>query len=175
MTTWQNRVGLVLACALVAGGCTGDSALAPSTSTTVVATTLLATTTTTLGEFIELQPNGPAIATEGDRNEYVEALQFLLVCTGHERITEDGPAVTVDGVFGPITSAMVAYLQAEMRRIPSGSPDEETFASLARRCGATRTIEFTDDSNDRKVAGNVTPGDDDLFIIEGEAGRTLTV
>jgi len=175
MTTWQNRVGLVLVCALVAGGCTGGSALTPSTTTTIAATTLPPTTTTTLGEFVELQPNGPAIATEGDRNEYVEALQFLLVCTGHERITEDGPAVTVDGVFGPITSAMVAYLQAEMRRIPSGSPDEATFASLARRCGATRTIEFTDGSNDRRVAGNVTAGDDDLYIIDGEAGRTLTV
>jgi len=113
--------------------------------------------------------------TEGDRSEYVEALQFFLVCTGHERITEDGPAVSVDGVFGPITSAMVAYVQAEMRLIPTGSPDEATFASLARRCGATRTIEFPEDRSDRRIGGNVAPGDDDLLIVDGEIGRTLTV
>jgi peptidoglycan hydrolase-like protein with peptidoglycan-binding domain len=175
VTTWQNRVGLVLVCALVAGGCTGGSALSSSTTTAPVASTLPATTTTTLGEYVKLEPNGPVFLTEGDRNEYVEALQFLLVCTGHERITENGPAVTVDGVFGPITTAMVAYLQAEMRRVPTGSPDEATFASLARRCGATRTIEFPEDRNDLRIAGNVTPGDDDLLIVEGEAGRTLTV
>ena len=144
MTTWQNRVGLVLACALVAGGCTGGSALSSSTTSTVVAATLPSTTTTTLGEFVELSPNGPAFVTEGDRNEYVEALQFLLVCTGHGRI-------------------------------PTGSPDEATFASLARRCGATRTVEFPEDRKDLRIAGNVTPGDDDLLIVAGEAGRTLTV
>lgn len=166
----------MLAVAVVASACGGSSALTPATSsTTSVASTLAPTTTTTLGEFIELTPNGPAFVQQGDRSEYVEALQFYLVCTGHERITEDGPSVTVDGVYGPITSAVVAYVQAQMRRVPSGSPDEATFASLARRCGATRTIEFDEENTDRRVGGNVAPGDDELLIVTGEVGRTLTV
>ncbi|MFH2071498.1 MAG: peptidoglycan-binding domain-containing protein [Actinomycetota bacterium] len=174
MRTWWMRTGLLMALALVATAC-GDSALTPDTTSTTVAITLAPVTTTTMGEFIELAPNGPAFLTQGDRSEYVEALQAYLVCTGHERITTDGPAVSVDGVYGPITSAMVAYVQAEMRRIPTGSPDEATFASLARRCGATRDIEFADDQIDRRVGGNVAPGDDELLIVAGEAGRTLTV
>ncbi|MCJ7726713.1 MAG: peptidoglycan-binding protein [Acidimicrobiia bacterium] len=176
MRTWWTRTSLVLVVAVVATACGGSSALAPPTSaTTVVASTLAPTTTTTLGEFIELTPNGPAFVTQGDRSEFVEALQFYLVCTGHERISEDGASVTVDGVYGPITSAVVAYVQAEMRRIPSGSPDEATFASLARRCGATRTIDFPADRADRRVGGNVAPSDDEVLIVAGEIGRTLTV
>ena len=165
----------MLVIALVATACGGTSALTPDTTTTSVANTLPPTTTTTMGEFVTLQPNGPVFLTQGDRSEFVEALQFYLVCTGHEQIGDDGPSVSVDGVFGPVTSSMVAYVQAEMRRVPTGSPDEATFASLARRCGATRTIEFDADRTDRRVAGNVAPGDDDLLIIDGEIGRTLTV
>jgi hypothetical protein len=172
----RTCVGLLLAFALAAAGCGGSSALVPETSsTTTVASTLAPTTTTTMGEFIELQPNGPAILTQGDRGEYVEALQFYLVCTGHEQIDTDGPSVSVDGVFGPVTSSMVAYVQAEMRRIPTGSPDAATFASLARRCGATRTIEFDEETPNRMVAGNVAPDDDEVLIVDGEPGRTLTV
>ena len=167
---------MLLTLALAASACGDTSALTPtSSSSTTVAVTLAPTTTTTMGEFIELEPNGPVFLTEGDRGEYVEALQFYLVCTGHERLTEDGPSVSVDGVYGPITSAMVAYVQAEMRRIPTGSPDEATFASLARRCGAVRDIEFTDERTDRRIGGNVAPGDDDLLLVAGEIGRTLTV
>jgi len=169
------RYGLVLACALIAAGCTGESALAPPISTETTAVTLPPTTTTTMTEFVALQPNGPVFLTQGDRNEYVEALQFYLVCVGRERATADGPGVSVDGVFGPITSSMVAYVQAEMRRVPTGSPDEETFASLARRCGATRSLEFPEDRNDRRVAGNVAPDGDEVLSIAGEPGRTLTI
>jgi hypothetical protein len=165
----------MLVIALVASACGGTSALTPETTSTSVAVTLAPTTTTTMGEFITLEPNGPVFLPQGDRSELVEALQFLLVCTGHERIEEDGPSVSVDGVFGPVTSSMVAYVQAEMRRIPTGSPDEATFASLARRCGATRTIDFDEDRSDRRIGGNVAPGDDDLLIIDGEIGRTLTI
>ena len=174
MRTGSRPAVLVAAFALVAVGCNGDSALAPTTTTTT-AVTVPTTSTTTMGEFIELQPNGPAFLTQGDRNEYVEALQFYLVCSGLDRITEDGPAVSVDGVYGPITSSVVAYVQAKMRRVPTGSPDEATFASLARRCGATRTLEFPEDRTDRSVGGNVASGDDELLIVEGEPGRTLTV
>jgi len=174
--TWWTRASLIVALALVASACGGTSALSPVTTTpTSAAVTLAPTTTTTMGEFIELTPNGPVFLTQGDRSEYVEALQFYLVCTGHDQITEDGGSVSVDGVFGPITSAMVAYVQAEMRRVPSGSPDEATFASLSRRCGAIRTVEFAGDRADRRIGGNVAPGDDDLLIVAGEIGRTLTV
>lgn len=161
--------------ALAVSACGGSSALVPSTSSTSTSSTVPQTTTTTMGEFIELQANGPVFLTQGDRGELVEALQFYLVCTGHESLGEEGASVSVDGVFGPVTSRMVAIVQAEMRRIPSGSPDEATFASLARRCGATRTIEFADDETDRRVGGNVASGDDELLIVDGEPDRTLTV
>jgi hypothetical protein len=120
-----------------------------------------------------LEPNDEPFITAGDRGEYVAALQFFLICNGYERMTEGGSAVTVDGVFGPITGGLVAYAQAEMRRVPTGEPDEATFAALARRCNAERTIEMTADVTEVRVAGNVEPNDDEAFLLEGIAGQHL--
>jgi peptidoglycan hydrolase-like protein with peptidoglycan-binding domain len=160
-----------LAAALVLLAACGGGAT-PTTTTTP--TTLPPTTTTTMGR-VELQPNGPPFLQQGDSGAYVEALQFYLVCTGHDRISEEGPIITVDGSFGPITRDAVAYYQAELRRVPSGQPDEETFGQLARDCGEERAVVFPDYQGVVAVAGNVSPGDEEILNLEGVQGRVITI
>jgi peptidoglycan hydrolase-like protein with peptidoglycan-binding domain len=162
--------GLVAGLALLVAAC--STAATPETSST---TTLAVTTTTTVpGGRITLSPNGPAFILEGTRGPYVEALQHYLVCTGHGQPRTDG-AVSVDGVFGPITADAVAWYQAELRRIPTGDPDEETFASLARDCDTDRTIAFEPGVIVIEVAGNAAPGDDDVLVLSGQDGQVLSI
>jgi peptidoglycan hydrolase-like protein with peptidoglycan-binding domain len=163
-----------LAAALVFVAACSGGATTTTTSTTVISTSLPATTTTTMGR-VQLQPNGPPFLQPGDSGAYVEALQFYLVCTGHDRLSEDGPVITVDGRFGPITANAVAYYQAELRRVPSGSPDEETFAQMARDCGEERSVVFPDHQGVVAVAGNVSPGDEEILNLEGVQGRVITI
>ena len=157
---------------LLAAACNGGAATTTSVTSTSMAPST--TTTTTLGR-VELQVNDTPFLQEGDRGAYVEALQFYLICTGHERLTADGPAITVDGSFGPITADAVAYYQAELRRIPSGDPDEETFAQMARDCSEERPVAFPDRQGVVAVGGNVTPGDDEILNLEGVQGRVITL
>jgi len=161
---------LAAAFSVLAAACNGGAA----TTTTVTSTSLATTTTTTMGR-IELEANGAPFLQEGDAGAYVEALQFYLVCTGHERLSADGPVITVDGNYGPITADAVAYYQAELRRIPSGDPDEETFAQLARDCREERSVAFPDRQGVVAVAGNVGPGDDEMLALEGVQGRVITI
>jgi hypothetical protein len=104
----------------------------------------------------------------------VAALQWLLVCNGYAQDPEAGPVVTVDGVFGPITAGAVSYVQAQMRRVPTGAADQELFEALSRRCTAERNLDLPEDAAEIRVAGNVTPGDDAVFVVDGRAGWTLT-
>ena len=106
---------LLAAGSLLAAACNGGAE-----ATTTVPTTTLPTTTTTTSGRLELGPNGEAFLAQGDAGSYVEALQFYLVCTGHGQLTADGPAITVDGQFGPMTADAVAWYQAELRRMPTG-------------------------------------------------------
>ena len=112
---------------------------------------------------------------QGDTGSYVEALQFYLVCTGHGQLTADGPAITVDGQFGPMTADAVAWYQAELRRMPTGDPDEATFAQLARDCTEARLVSFPDREGTVRVAGNTAPGDEELIDLDGVQGRVLTI
>jgi peptidoglycan hydrolase-like protein with peptidoglycan-binding domain len=155
---------------LCVASCSGGAV----TTTTVTSTTVPPTTTTTLGR-IELQANGSPFLVQGDSGAYVEALQFYLICTGHEQLGPDGPVITVDGNFGPITADAVAYYQAELRRIPSGDPDEETFAQLARDCREERSVVFPDRQGTLAVAGNVSPADEEIIALEGVQGRVITI
>ncbi len=160
--------------AVAVGACGGDAVSSATTTTAGETTpTVVLTPTTTTSGLVQLEPNAEPFIRLGERGEYVAALQFLLICNGYERMGEEAPAVTVDGVFGPITGSLVAYAQAEMRRVPTGEPDEATFAALARRCGAERTIEFVEGESEVRVAGNVDPNDDDAFLLEGVAGQHL--
>jgi peptidoglycan hydrolase-like protein with peptidoglycan-binding domain len=154
---------------LGAAACSGSGG---ATTTTEPATS---STTSTTSARITLEENGPVYLKEGDRGAAVEALQFYLVCTGHGQIGTDGAEITVDGIFGPMTAEAVAWYQAELRRMPSGSPDEETFASLARDCSEPRLVSFPQHQGTTKIAGNVAPGDDEIIDLEGVQGRVLTV
>lgn len=142
--------------------------------TTTSSSSVPDTTTTTVGGRVTLEANGPTFIAAGSRGAYVEALQFYLVCTGHvEPIA--GSAVTVDGSFGPITSKAVAWYQAEIRRIPTGEPDEETFWSLARDCGDDRSVTFPTGEVVSEVAGGVSTSDPEVFAFDGAQGQILTL
>lgn len=160
-------VGLIAGFTLLTAACT--SAAVPTTTTT----SAVSTTTTQPGGRIILSVNDPAFLTEGEKGPYVEALQFYLVCTGHEQPSADAGPVTVDGSFGPITADAVAYYQAELRRIPTGDPDEETFASLARDCSDDRTVTFALGETSTEIAGNTAPGDEEVFVLNGAEGQVL--
>jgi peptidoglycan hydrolase-like protein with peptidoglycan-binding domain len=164
-------VTAAVALALVAAACSGAAAPTTTESTT---TTEVATTTT-LGDRITLTPNGNAFIVQGQRGAWVEALQFYLVCTGHGEPTPGLGSVTVDGSYGPITADAVAYYQAELRRVPSGDPDEATFASLARDCSDERTLTFPVGEVITEIAGNATSGDDEVFQFESGDGQVLTL
>ena len=163
----KRIVGLVAGFVLLTSACTAGAA--PTTTTTSAPVT----TTTQPGGRIILSVNGPAVIHEGDKGPFVEALQFYLVCTGHGQPSSEGGQVTVDGSFGPITADAVAYYQAELRRIPTGDPDAETFASLARDCRDDRTITFPDGATTTDIAGNTAPGDEEVFVIDGRDGQVL--
>lgn len=158
------------AAAVLLAACGGGAA----PTTTIASTTLATTTTTTLGR-VQLEPNGPPFLQQGDSGAYVEALQFYLICTGHDRIDEEAPVITVDGSYGPITRDAVAYYQAQLRRVPSGNPDEETFAQLARDCAEERPVVFPNHQGVVAVAGNVSPGDEEILNLEGVQGRVVTI
>ena len=119
-----------------------------------------------------LEANGEPFITEGDRGAYVAALQFYLICTGHAE-PAPGALVTIDGSFGPLTADAVAWYQAELRRIPTGNPDEATFWSLARDCADERPITFPDGEVSADVAGSVGPGDQEIFGFDGARGQIL--
>lgn len=164
----KQTMTVLVGFAVLASACT--TAAAPVTSSTTVA---VSTTTTQPGGRVILTANGPSVIHEGEKGPYVEALQFYLVCTGHEQPSAEGGQVTVDGSFGPITADAVAYYQAELRRIPTGEPDEETFASLARDCRDDRTITFAEGETSTEIAGNTAPGDEEVFVLDGRDGQVL--
>jgi peptidoglycan hydrolase-like protein with peptidoglycan-binding domain len=161
----------MLAVAMAAAACSGET-----TSTTTAETTTTITTATTVATGrVTLTPNGAPFILEGTRGPYVAALQHYLVCTGHAQPSPGGGSVTADGVFGPITADAVAYYQAELRLIPTGDPDEATFASLARDCNDERTITFEEGANTTEIAGSVAPGDNENLVLAGTNGEVLTI
>ncbi|MBU1865985.1 MAG: peptidoglycan-binding protein [Actinobacteria bacterium] len=162
---------LVAACALAAASCGGDGSaltttttiLDPGSSTTVTTrpapqtTTTSTTTTTTL-------PSGPPLVTEGDRNETVEAFQWLLNCNGYGDLT-------VDGVFGPATRTAVEAAQTSLGRAADGAPDEDTLADLSRACLQNRRLS---DTAATTVVANAAPDDPEFFSIALLADSVVT-
>jgi len=137
-----------------------DTAATTSSTEAVVAETTSSTTTTTL------PPSGPPLAVEGDNNETVEALQFLLNCNGYGDLT-------VDGAFGPATRAAIEAAQAGLGRTVNGAPDEVTMADLSRACSESRRLEVGDGVV--TVVGNAAPDDPEIFQISLLSGSTLSV
>jgi hypothetical protein len=161
---------LVAAASLLAAACNGGTE-----ATTTVPTTTIPPTTTTTSARMELGPNDEPFLNQGETGAYVEALQFYLVCTGHGQLTADGPVITVDGQFGPMTADAGAWYQAELRRMPTGDPDEATFAQLARDCVEPRLVSFPDGEGTTRMAGNTAPGDEEIIDLQGVQGRVLTI
>jgi len=156
---------------MVAAAC---DAGVPAT-TTEAATTTSEPVATTVGDRITLLPNDIAFIVQGQHGPYVEALQFYLLCTGHGEPAPGLGTVMVDGSFGPITADAVAYYQAELRRAPSGDPDEATFASLSRDCTEDRTLTFPAGEVTTQMAGNADAGDDEVFAFASGDGQVLTL
>lgn len=166
-----RRLWVLVVVALLATACDPSEGTTETTETTGVTTTTTTTMPTT--GRVPLEPNGPAFLSEGDRGPYVEALQSYLVCAGIEQPEEGSASVTIDGSYGPVTSLAVAYFQAQVRRVPTGNPDEETFAMLARECRQTRVAAIPPGESTMEIAGNAAPGDDEVFSFAGSAGQVL--
>ena len=142
-----------------------ETTVPPSTVATTSSTTSSTTTTTTAPPT----PNGPAIAFEGDRNETVEAFQFLINCNGYAQLT-------VDGAFGPASLAAVEAVQLELGREVTGAPDDETLAILSRGCSEDRRVSIDDaDEGEQITVGNVAEGDPDLYFIRAAEGDRMSV
>jgi hypothetical protein len=151
---------------LVAACSSADSEpTVPSTVAATTTTTSTSSTTTT----VPLIPNGPAIAFEGDRNETVEAFQFLINCNGYAQLT-------VDGAFGPASLTAVETVQADLGREVTGAPDDETLALLSRSCSEDRRININDDDDGQQVVvGNAAVGDPEVYFIRADEGERLSV
>ena len=176
------RIAAGLALLLVASGCTGgddaaDSSTsstggtaattsttqAPSTSSTTTTlapepTTTTSSTTTTTVATVDLPR-----ARQGDRNETVEAIQFLLNCNGFGELT-------VDGVFGPGTRTAVEAAQTSLGLTVDGVVGENTIAALSRSCDEDRRI---DGDGESILVGHVSPDDPELFPVALVEGSTV--
>ncbi|MCJ7726820.1 MAG: peptidoglycan-binding protein [Acidimicrobiia bacterium] len=176
----MRRIGsrpilLAAALALAVTACGGDgSALTTSTipnatttpdaSTTTASTVPAETTTSTSTTTTTTLPSGPALATEGDNNETVEAFQWLLNCNGYGDLT-------IDGAFGPATLAAVEAAQIAIGKADDGAPDEETLAALSRTCSEDRRI--TPDTAVTLV-GNAAPEDPETYPVALLSDSVLT-
>jgi hypothetical protein len=105
------------------------------------------------------------LAVQGDSNETVEAVQFLLNCNGYGELV-------VDGVFGPATLAAVEAAQAGLGDPVDGRVDDDLMAALSRPCSEDRRLEgegvFT-------VVGNGSQDDPEGFAITLLEGSTVAV
>lgn len=163
----RRTLSVAAALALLAVSC--DASIETTTTTSDTTTT---TAAPSVGR-IPLESNGPPIASPGERGAYVEAIQFYLVCVGLAQPDPERPQVSVDGSFGPITAFAVAYYQAQLQRVPSGAPDDETLAAMSRECSDERTLAFPIGESSVEIAGNVAPGDDETFVFAALNGQVL--
>ena len=165
----MKRLAVVLlAVVLPAAACGGDEAATTTTlspPTTPVATSATAAPTTTTTE-----PPPPAFILRGETGPYVEALQFLLNCSGY------GP-LEVDGEYGPATAGAVEQAQDDLGA-PSvtGEPTEPTFAALSRACGELRNLPALGGEVVARAAfRNATRDDADRFTIRAEQAQTMRI
>lgn len=164
---------------LMLASCNGDGASTTSTSqpvatssttsTTEAADTTTSTTTTTVPEETSTSTTTTIVAgisllaAEGDRNEIVEAVQFLLNCGGAD--------LAVDGAFGPGTRAAVEAAQARLGVTADGVAGDQTIASLSRACSEIRRL---DAEGEVTVIGNAAPGDSEIYALTLLVGSTLS-
>ena len=162
----MKRLAVVLLAALLITACGSDEA-ATTTSTTLAPSTTAATTaapdTTTT-----TQPPAQSFILRGEAGPYVEALQFLLNCSGY------GP-LEVDGTYGPATAGAVGLAQADLDAEVTGEPTEATFAALSRACDAARNLPALGGEVTARAAGNASQDDPDRFTIRAGQAQTMRV
>jgi hypothetical protein len=105
------------------------------------------------------------VAVQGDSNETVEAVQFLLNCGGFGDLE-------VDGVFGPLTLEAVEAAQTTLGRSATGAVDDEMLAELSRSCSERRRLEG---DGAVTVVGNAAPGDAEEFEVTLLSGSTIAL
>jgi peptidoglycan hydrolase-like protein with peptidoglycan-binding domain len=163
MPRQHRRIPALVGLLLLAASCSDDSGdTTPTTETTVATTTTSSTTTTTRPPAA----SGPSIAEEGDRNEVVFAIQFLMNCAGY------GP-LDVDGAFGPATASAIEAMQEDLDREVTGEPDDFTLALLSRACSDSRRLELR--SGSVLAVGNVSASDPDTYFLEADEGDRLAL
>lgn len=161
MPRQSRRIPALVGLLLIVASCSDGSGDTTTTTDTTVATTTTSSSTTTT------QPpaaSGPAIAREGDTNEVVFAIQFLMNCAGY------GP-LEVDGAFGPATAAAIEEMQADLDREVTGEPDDFTLALLSRACADSRRLALG--SGAVAAVGNVSVADPDTYFVEADEGDRL--
>lgn len=158
-------IGLLLASCSGGGSTASTSTTNPEATTSSTAATTTTTLSPTTSSTTTTLPPSPPLIQEGDRNETVEAFQFLLNCNGFGELE-------VDGVFGPATLAAIEAAQESLSREVNGAPDEETLAELSRSCSSNRRLEG---EGEIKVVGNAAPDDPELFPIALLENSTLLV
>ena len=173
---------LIAASAVVLASCGGDAASTTTTSaptdtaastssteaivtSTTPATTPATTSTTTGTTTSTTAPSGPRLAVQGDNNETVEAIQFLINCNGFGDLT-------VDGSFGPATLGGVKAAQTSLGREVSGEVDDQMFAALSRSCSQHRRLEG---EGEVTLVGNAARDDPEVFSVALLAGSTATI
>jgi len=173
----RRSITLITALAMVLAGCSDDAAPVVTTSTTAVTTTTVATTvattstttstttttTTTEPEFPGLENR--TLATPGDDNETVEAIQFLLNCGSYGDLT-------LDGDYGPATRTAVNAAQTSLGRTADGVVDEELLRALSRSCSQRRRIVG---GGELTVVGNTALEDPEVYTVALLGGSTVGV
>ncbi len=172
---------LVAALALLAAACGGDSTADSSTtsvpgdSSSTTSTTVPPVATSTTEAPVDsstsstttstTQPADPPLVVQGDRNETVEAFQFLINCNGFGDLE-------VDGAYGPATQGAIDASQVNLGRPATGVAGEQLLAELSRGCAQKRRI---DGDGEVIVVGNTSPEDPEQFSIALLAGSTLDI
>jgi peptidoglycan hydrolase-like protein with peptidoglycan-binding domain len=170
---------LIAAVSLVAAACGGESSsdttsttLAVDSSTTtsttrpvVTETTATSTTESTSSTTTTTQPTDPPLAVQGDRNETVEAFQYLINCNGFADLT-------VDGAFGPATQAAVEATQVNLGQPVTGTATEGMLEELSRSCAQLRRIEG---EGEIVLVGNAAPDDPEQFSAALLSGSSIVV
>jgi len=152
--------------AAACGGGTGETTTtttAPTTTTTAPTTT---TTTTVPETTTTTQPPSPVLAVEGDVNEVVAQIQWLVTCGGFGN-------VIVDGEFDDITAEAVTAAQASLGFAPDAAPTEDFFIAATQLCFLDR--ELVIGAGPVRTFGFAALDEPEAYTFEGSAGLPMTV
>lgn len=167
--TPRTLIALVIGSSLLIAACGGAAAETTTTTTSIPPTT----TTTTLAPEAAF-----IVATEGDDNPVVRALQFLLVCNGYEQTVVDGLDRTLvpDGQYGAITSTVVDRVQRDLGLDRDGSSvNALLYERLASTCENTRSFYLSPTVYSLDAGGYASSELPDSWTFWGQPGQRVTI